>query len=230
MDAVFRLADRISVLVSGRVIATGTADEIRASAEVRRAYLGDELGRGGVSALLEISGPRGRLRRQPGAVRSRPHDPRRRGGHSARPQRHGQDHDRTRGPRAGADRARAASRFGGERIDRLAAGPHRAPGHRRRSGRAADLPQSHRRGEPDRLRGEPDRRARAVDAQARVRAVPAPGRAPPPHGQRALRRRAADAGDRTGAGDQSAPADPRRGHRGAGAAHPRGDLALPAGR
>ncbi len=43
MDAVFKLADRISVLVSGRVIATGTAEEIRASAEVRRAYLGDEL-------------------------------------------------------------------------------------------------------------------------------------------------------------------------------------------
>ena len=45
MDAVFKLADRISVLVSGRVIATGTADEIRENAEVRRAYLGDELGR-----------------------------------------------------------------------------------------------------------------------------------------------------------------------------------------
>ena len=41
MDAVFALADRISVLVYGRVIATGTVDEIRASAEVREAYLGD---------------------------------------------------------------------------------------------------------------------------------------------------------------------------------------------
>jgi branched-chain amino acid transport system ATP-binding protein len=43
MDAVFRLADRISVMVDGRVIATGSPAEIKASAEVRRAYLGDEL-------------------------------------------------------------------------------------------------------------------------------------------------------------------------------------------
>ncbi len=42
MDAVFALADRISVLVYGRVIATGTVAEIRADAEVRRAYLGDD--------------------------------------------------------------------------------------------------------------------------------------------------------------------------------------------
>lgn len=41
MDAVFALADRISVLVYGKVIATGTAEEIRTSAEVREAYLGD---------------------------------------------------------------------------------------------------------------------------------------------------------------------------------------------
>ena len=42
MDAVFRLADRISVLVNGRVIATGQPDEIRGNAEVKRAYLGEE--------------------------------------------------------------------------------------------------------------------------------------------------------------------------------------------
>ncbi|HEY2338819.1 MAG TPA: ABC transporter ATP-binding protein [Burkholderiales bacterium] len=44
MDAVFRLADRISVLVSGRILATGRPPEIRANAEVRRAYLGEMRG------------------------------------------------------------------------------------------------------------------------------------------------------------------------------------------
>ena len=43
MDAVFRLADRISVMVSGRVIATGSPQEIRTNSLVRKAYLGDEI-------------------------------------------------------------------------------------------------------------------------------------------------------------------------------------------
>ena len=43
MDAVFALADRISVLVYGRVIASGVPTAIRANAEVRRAYLGEDI-------------------------------------------------------------------------------------------------------------------------------------------------------------------------------------------
>ena len=42
MDAVFALADRITVLDYGRVIASGTVNEVRAHPEVRRAYLGLE--------------------------------------------------------------------------------------------------------------------------------------------------------------------------------------------
>jgi branched-chain amino acid transport system ATP-binding protein len=41
MDAVFALADRISVLVYGKIIATGSPSEIRNSPEVRKAYLGE---------------------------------------------------------------------------------------------------------------------------------------------------------------------------------------------
>ncbi len=44
MDAVFQLADTISVLVFGRVIASGNAQHIKDHAEVRLAYLGDEAG------------------------------------------------------------------------------------------------------------------------------------------------------------------------------------------
>jgi len=40
MDAVFRLADRITVLVDGRVIASGPPADVRADAAVRQAYLG----------------------------------------------------------------------------------------------------------------------------------------------------------------------------------------------
>jgi branched-chain amino acid transport system ATP-binding protein len=42
MEAVFALADRVSVLVYGRVIATGAAEVVRANAQVRQAYLGEQ--------------------------------------------------------------------------------------------------------------------------------------------------------------------------------------------
>jgi branched-chain amino acid transport system ATP-binding protein len=43
MDVVWALADRISVMVYGRVVATGSPETIRANPEVRRAYLGEEI-------------------------------------------------------------------------------------------------------------------------------------------------------------------------------------------
>jgi branched-chain amino acid transport system ATP-binding protein len=42
MDVVFRLADTVSTLVFGKVIASGTAQQIRDNPEVQRAYLGDD--------------------------------------------------------------------------------------------------------------------------------------------------------------------------------------------
>jgi branched-chain amino acid transport system ATP-binding protein len=42
MDAVFKLADRISVLVYGRVVATDSPERIRTNEEVRKAYLGED--------------------------------------------------------------------------------------------------------------------------------------------------------------------------------------------
>jgi branched-chain amino acid transport system ATP-binding protein len=47
MDAVFALADRLTVMVNGRILATGAPEAIRANADVQRAYLGTEA----VSAL-----------------------------------------------------------------------------------------------------------------------------------------------------------------------------------
>ena len=42
MDAVFALADRLTVMVNGQVIASGTPAEVRADTAVQAAYLGEE--------------------------------------------------------------------------------------------------------------------------------------------------------------------------------------------
>jgi branched-chain amino acid transport system ATP-binding protein len=42
IQAVFSIADRITVLVSGRSIVTGTPEQVRNNAEVREAYLGEQ--------------------------------------------------------------------------------------------------------------------------------------------------------------------------------------------
>ena len=45
MDAVFQLADRLTVMVDGRLLASGTPDQIRANRDVQVAYLGEREGR-----------------------------------------------------------------------------------------------------------------------------------------------------------------------------------------
>ena len=42
MDAVFALADRLTVMVNGQVIASGSPPEVRGNEEVQAAYLGEE--------------------------------------------------------------------------------------------------------------------------------------------------------------------------------------------
>ncbi len=69
MDAVFALADRITVLVYGRVIATGAPAAIREDAEVRRAYLGEE-----ARLMLRVAGLEASYGDEPGAVRRRSRD------------------------------------------------------------------------------------------------------------------------------------------------------------
>jgi branched-chain amino acid transport system ATP-binding protein len=49
MEAVFALADRLTVLVYGRIIASGSPQAVRADAAVRQAYLGEKESRGQVA-------------------------------------------------------------------------------------------------------------------------------------------------------------------------------------
>ena len=228
MDAVFRLADRISVLVDGRIIATG------APARDPQRRRGAPRLPGRRALARRMSPPRclrsatsNRLRREPGAVRHRPRD--------RRPARSSPCSAATawaRPPRCA--RSWACSRasggaigFAGQRIERHA--PERIARARHRAGARGppDLPEPQRAREPRAPSPATAPAGRAVDVERVWQLFPRLERARRQHGQPALRRRAADAGHRPRAGDQPAPADPRRGHRRPGAADPRGDLGMP---
>ena len=152
--------------------------------------------------ILEAHGCR-RLRRQPGAARHRFRRAARRDDRPDGPQRHGQDDADPNAAWSAADTGRYACCWMAT-MPRGAAGiPARATRHR------------HRAGEPRRVRqpvgaGEsaPRRACRRMDGGSRADAVPPPAGAQPSSRQSALRRRAADAGDRPCADDQSTAAHP----------------------
>ena len=227
MEAVFALADRITVLVYGRVIATGAPADIRANAAVRDAYLGEAEAEGARPWLTTCSNVAGietcyglsqvlfgvSLSIAPGEM-------------VTLMGRNGMGKTTTVRSIIGLTPARAGDDpLCRPRDPRPAVLQGRQARHRPGAGRPADFP------EPERAResgGDGGRaRRRRLDAGQGLRAVPAAGRARRQHGQPAFRRRAADAGDRPRADDQSAPADPGRGDRRPGAADPRRDLALP---
>ena len=186
--------------------------------------------RGSVMAdapLLELTAIETCYGREPGAVRRVARDRAGRDGDADGPQRHGQDHDGAldHGADAGDAPARSASTARRSAGCRPTGSPSSASGWCRRAGRC--FPTSPRARTWSRPPPTAAMRADPWTLGQGLRAVSAARRAHRQHGQPALRRRAADAGDRPRADDQSAPAHPRRGDRGAGAADPRRDLAVP---
>ena len=123
--------------------------------------------------------------------------------------------------RAGSDPVR---RTGGSQASLV---PDRAAGHRPGPRRASDISESDGARKSRRRLRQPARQPRSLDHRKDPRAVSAAVRARRQHGRHAVRRRAADAGDRPRADDQSATVDPRRGHRRPCAADPRRNLELP---
>ena len=204
MDAVFRLADRISVLVNGRVIASGSAggDPRERGSEARLPGRGGDRVSEPLLRVENLETAYGASQVLFGVVAR---DPRRRGRDAARAQRHGQDDDRALDPRPDAGARRRRSAFRGERIERL-------PTDRIARMGIALVPEgrqifpnltvrehlvafaANRSGAPSRGRW------------SACTAVSAARRAARQHGQPALRRRAADARDRPRADDQPAPA------------------------
>ena len=112
MEAVFALADRITVLVYGRVIASGAPAAIRANAEVRQAYLGEQEAVTHVAEpLLDVDNIETCYGLSQVLFGISLAIARGRDGDADGPQRHGQDHDRAldHGADAGDAPARSAS-------------------------------------------------------------------------------------------------------------------------
>ena len=219
MDAVFALADRITVLVYGRVIATRPArrrfaptrrcaapisarrrDTPRPDAARSKSRLEAGYGDGRVLFGVDLAVGAGEVVTLLG--------------------RNGMGKTTTFSAIMGIVRPQAGTvrlRRRGDR--RSAALPHRPARARPGAGRAADL------SEPDGAR-KPRRdgrrhAGRAAGTSTRCSSCSRRCASGSPPRRAALGRRAADAGDRAGADDQPAPAAARRGHRGSGAAHPR---------
>ena len=232
MDAVFALADRISVLVFGRVIACDSPRASATTTEVRKAYLGEAEAEGS-HRLRKAPDPLGRrhrdlLRPHPGAVRPQLTIALGEMCDADWPQRHGQDHHRARhhGAVAAARRA-SASLAAGDR-GRPPYGRPARPGPGARG--QADLSEPEGTQENLLVAAADARQAVAVvDAGRILRHVSAPGQPARLDGQPALGGRTADAGDRSRADDQPNAADSRRGNRRARATGARRDLDLPGG-
>ena len=227
MEAVFALADRITVLVYGRVIASGAPDcdprQRRGAPSLSR--------RAGGGAWLSAAARGRRHRDRYGlsqvlfgislAIRA--------GEMVTLMGRNGMGKTTTVRSIMGLTPrdwpARSASAARRSRACRLS---HRAARHRPGAGRAPDFPEPHDArksgGDGGQLGKARPIRGRSTRSASCFRASPS---ALNSMGNQLVRRRAADAGHRPRADDQSAPAHPRRSDRRPRAADPRRDLALP---